>query len=438
MTTLMAADGRLLRRTGPSAAAMAIAQAQQFRPLWSDGETADGGTVGKTISFEQIYATQPAVAAAVNKLARQIATLPIKVYRRDPANNDRERLIDHPLEQLLSAPAPRASDVELKEWIAMDVLLHGNSLLAKYRADPEGPPTALLPVDWPHVSAYAQQGGPIEWWATTQTGEERFLRAEDSLHFKWYCPGQVVGVSPLAQLGVSLRVEDAIQRYTTASFRNGARPGSALVPPAGFQWKDGEKEEVRESIKDTHGGPDSAFKVALLGGGFEWKTISHTPVEAQLIQQRQLHREEVNAVYDVPGPLVSDLTHGTFSNVEELFRQFYKTTLRPWLSLIEATIQTQLVNEEPAWRGVFVEFDTAEVLRGSKMEEITAAVEAFTNGIMTSNEVRRPLNLPPIDDPQADVLQLPRNNLQPLSGPDPSSSDGPPPIPAPDVPSPGA
>jgi phage portal protein BeeE len=41
--------------------------------------------------------------------------------------------------------------------------------------------------------------------------------------------------------------------------------------------------------------------------------LTWTPVEAALMEQRQLSREEVGMVYDLAGPLINDLTHGTYS-----------------------------------------------------------------------------------------------------------------------------
>ena len=396
--------------------------------MWSDGTRL--GDRGRTVSFATVYRSQPAVAAATNKLTRQIASLPLKVYRTNSAG-EREEVANHPLVGLLAAPMPRRGPVNLKQWLAMPALVHGNALLAKFRPK-SGPPTGLVPLDWRYVSGYAAPAGPVEWWGFTAAGngEELFLDAEESVHFAWQAPEGEVGVSPLEQLGATVDTDDMIRRHTAASFRNGARPASALVPPPGYRWQDGEKAELRQAIKAQHGGPDKSFDVALLGGGFDWKILSFSAVEAQLLQQRQLHREEVNAVYDVAGPLAGDLAHGTYSNVSELGQQLYKITLRPWLALLEETLQAQLIDPEPEWQGLSVRFDLGEVLRGSRSEEIAAARDAFTNGLMTLNEARAVLQLPKIDSPGADVPQLPVNNLAPLDSQPPPGGLPPPVDPA--------
>ena len=162
-----------------------------------------------------------------------------------------------------------------------------------------------------------------------------------------------------------------------------------------------------------HEGADQAYKVAMATGGADWKPLSWSANEAQLIEQRRVNREEIAMVFDVPPVLLGDLSRATFSNVEELHRMLYVTVLRPWLTFFEETLKTQLLDTEPEWAedGLFYEFDLGEVLRGDKSAEIAAAVQAFTNGLMTLNEVRAVLNLPPIDDEAGEQASHPGQQL---------------------------
>ena len=100
-------------------------------------------------------------------------------------------------------------------------------------------------------------------------------------------------------------------------------------------------------------------------------------------------------------------------------------------------MQRQLIDEEESWSGdLFVQFDLAEVMRGNRREEIDAAAQAFINGLMTLNEVRELLELPPVDpvkDPEglADMPHIPANNLKPLIADAPTSGVNPDEIQAP-------
>ena len=70
-----------------------------------------------------------------------------------------------------------------------------------------------------------------------------------------------------------------------------------------------------------------------------------------MMAMRQFNREEVCAVYDVKPSQVGALsTPGAgYSSVVEVNRDLYRTTLPPWFTLIEETIESQLIEPEPMW-----------------------------------------------------------------------------------------
>jgi len=391
-------------------------------PLGSFGQGAVAlSGQGRVVSYQQLYEEQPWVAVSVNKLARQVARLPLYAHRLVEGTRwegESEPLeLDHPLARLLACPWPRAGELHLKQKALFPALVHGNAALAVFREAAGGPPSSLVPLDYRYLTAHCLGGdGEIDVWETGQAGRSRMLAREDVLHFAWEGGAGDLGVSPLKQLGTTLRTEDAAQRYQSSSFDNGARPSGALVLPQDARLDADERQELREEIRGQHAGVDQAFKVALLSGGMDWKPFSHTAVEAELIEQRRLTREEVAAVYDIPPPLIGILDHATYSNVAEMHRMLYGMVLGPWLTLIEDTIKAQIIDSYEPWaqEGLFVAFDLAEVLKGDALKEIQAVREAIQTGVMTVNEGRRRLNMSRYDDDAADELLIPANNLAPL------------------------
>jgi HK97 family phage portal protein len=417
VTSLRTSGGRLLRVTGPrngiASSLYGFGGGLDFDGIWTDRSEAEG-TERRLISYSEIYDTQPVVAAAVNRLAQQGATLPLKVYERQE-NGERDRVVGHPLDELLSKPVARRGSVHLKQWALLPMLIHGNALLAKYRKDPDGPPTALLPVSWSKVEAYAPEGGPVEWWATTQTGERRWIDVADTIHFAWESPQGEIGTSPLRQLGTTIQVEDAAQRYQQAMFKNGARPTGAIKLAEGTPLDPETRAEMRRDIERLHAGIGNAGRPVLLPGGASWEAMAHSAHEAELIEQRKLNREEIAMVYNLPGPLIGDLEHGTYTNVTELNKQLYKSVLRPWLTLIEEIVQAHLIDPEPEWDGLFCEFDLGEQLKGDPVELANALRTQVEAGVMTRNEARKFLNLPRDPNPQADQLFFAANNQASLA-----------------------
>jgi HK97 family phage portal protein len=427
MTTLQAADGRILRARRPAGATAGLAGGffpSSFPPMWSDG-TRDGDEDGRYLkSFEAIYRSQPVIAGVVDKLTRRVATLPLDVLRIG-ADDDREVVHGNSLDTLMGHPMPRWGKVHLLAFIEQSLLVHGNCVLAKLRTDRELPPDLLWPLDWSFLNAYGEQGGTIEFWSTTQfAGQERFIAAPDTVHFAWPGPsGGEIGVSPLEKLGVTIRLEDAAQREQTAIFRNGIRPSAAVSVGLDNPTRD-QLQQAGEIVKAAHSGMDKSGSWVWMGANTSITPLSFTPVEAALIEQRQRSWEEIAVVYDMAGPLSGDLTHGTYSNVQVILDSLYRDVIPPWTSLMVETFQTQLIDPEPAWLDLQVRFDFTDKLRGDPVLAAQADRSDIEGGIRTRDEVRLSRGLQPFGGDAAE-LTMNVNNQAPVNAAAPSTSPPP-------------
>lgn len=419
MTTIVGYGDRLIT---PGGSVSWLKRGSQ--PLSAFGFSASQALEGRTVSYQQLYEEQPWISVVVNKINRQIVRLPLRVMRHldDGEIEPVER--EHELVQLLERPWPRASGSTLKQKITFPALVHGNALLAKIRPSGGAPPTELRPLDWRFIEPIII-AGELEGWCTSEFGERQMLAADDVVHLAFEGGRGPLGVSPLTSLGVSVRAEDSAQRYQQSSFENGARPSGALVLPPEVDIDEGEREELRAAIRGMHGGSDRAANIALLSGGVDWKPFAHTAVEAELIEQRRLNREEIAAVYDVDPPMIGILDHATYSNVGEMHRMLYGPTLGPWLKLETDTLNAQLIDAEPRWEaeGLFVAFDLTEVLKANTGEEMAAVVSAIGSAVMTPNEGRQRFGLRRSDEEAADELYLPANNLTALRDEEPEEED---------------
>lgn len=433
MATLQTADGRLLKAR-PSGTQLASGSGLPgaFPLMWSSGEREPNGLTdgldGPLVSYERLYRSQPVLAGAVDKIARRAASLPFAPFRA-LENGSRVPLPrEDSLATLLRRPRPRMSTVHLLAHVFQSLLIHGNALVAVLRGpDRDAPPIMLWPLDWARVGAYGEPGGDIEWWSTFQFGDdERFIAAADTLHFAWPGPdGGQVGVSPLEKLGVTIRLEDATQRFQTANFRNGNRPSLAISLEQARPSKE-LLATVRGSIDNLHKGVDRAGKTILLGAGAKVQQLSMSPVEAALIEQRKLNREEVAIVFDLGGPSLSDITDNSLGNVAERNRAFYRDVLPIWTELVVQTFEAQLVDQQSAWFDRVVRFDFTAKLVGEPVEQADALKSKVEAGLISRNEAREELGKEPKDG--ADELTANINNQGPLPGnessPDTGQGDG--------------
>jgi hypothetical protein len=113
--------------------------------------------------------------------------LPFDAYKR-LSDDQRELVRGDTLDSLIRHPVPGWSGVHLVHGISQSLFVHGNALVAKLRTEgADSPPGILWPLNWAQINAYANDGGFIEWWGTTQFGaQERFISAADVMHFAWW------------------------------------------------------------------------------------------------------------------------------------------------------------------------------------------------------------------------------------------------------------
>ena len=316
MTVLVSSTGELVTAAGTQ-----TGLSKPSVPLSQFGTGGAGGLdlIGdRVVSYGEIYRTQWAVATAVHKIERQISRLPLKAYRRT-ADGDRERLRSGYLASLLGRPWTGGAATHLKQAIALPTLVHGNGLLRKVRQERAGAVTEFQPIPWERIRIHADPGGPVNVWEVTMPGVPRYLDPSEVIHFGFRGLDGDLGVSPLRQLGTSLSIEDAAQRYQQSIMRNSARPPGALEMDEEFTGLTPEQKleamgAMRQDVDRLYAGPENAGVPIILPPGLAWKAVGHTAVEAELIEQRKIAREEVFACYDVSPPLVGLLER---SNVQQ-------------------------------------------------------------------------------------------------------------------------
>lgn len=411
---------QVLRNGSPSTLAQG---SQPFLPQGRSVQLNAGGL--RTVSYVHIYRTQPWVGRACRFTAEQFARLPLHLFRYlDAAGETRERDRRHDAARLLSHPRPRQTGFHLRWDIGLSLTVHGNYVGWKRRARPGRPPYELWTLDWRVLDPIMDGGRVLAWRYLGEgvPGLERgdIILVEDTLHLAYGAPGGGdIGVSPLEQLGVTVRSEDALQRYSEAAMRNGTRFGVAVILEPKVKADDVVRHGIREEIADAHGGVDNAFRPAILGGGItDIKPLGdQTAQEAELIEQRKVNRDEIAGVIGLPGAVIGILDEVKYSSLKELHRMLYVTSLGGSLGLAQEGLQAQLLDEEPVWRrdDRFLEFMLDVVLKGDARERWETYKIGVDFGGLVLNDIRRLENLKPYKDPRAEEPMIAANNVRPLS-----------------------
>lgn len=371
--------------------------------------------LSETVSFDYaaIWRTQPQVRTVISFLARNIAQLPIHVYRR-ASDTDRERLTDHPLAQLLAKPTPSTTRYRLIDSLIHDLGIYDNAFWLKTRDTRSGNANGLLRLP-PQLVTVQGDSAMLNATGYVVTGSrsKRQFAPDQIVHFRGHNPTDArLGASPIETLRRILAEEYMAAAYREQLWRNGARFGGYLRRPQDApNWSDKARDRFRAEWQQqyTGDGPNSGG-TPILEDGMEWVAgAGMTPEQAQYLEARKLTREEVAAAYHIPLPMVGILDHATFSNITEQHKQLYQDTLGPWLTMLCEEMELQLIPDLPDPAGVYLEFNMAEKLRGSFEEQAQQLQTAIGAPWLTRNEGRARMNLPAIDG--GDDLVTPLNVL---------------------------
>lgn len=333
----------------------------------------------------------PAVSAAVGLISEAVGCMPVKVYDR----TDKAQVGSHPAHRLIHRQAnPWTSATELRTAMTADCLLRGHGYALVIR-NSIGAPVELHRLDPDSVTQEATPDGePI--YRVRQAAGDRLHPWQDILHVSAFG-----GASPINLAREAIGLSIASERHLSGFYRQGGRPSGIIKHPNKLDAESAAK--IAASWFKNHAG-ESAGGTAILDEGMDYQTVTGSHVDAQFIENRVEQIREIARAFRVPPPLLMELSRATWSNAEEMGRQFLTLTLRPWLSKWEAAYSRALLT--PAEQDQFyVEFVTDDLLSVDSAKRATAYSQYRAAGVMTANEARAGLNLPP--HPHGDELSNP-------------------------------
>lgn len=348
-------------------------------------------------SYSEIYRRQHWVRTCVDKRASLLSRLPLKVYERDDLN--RPERGDHPYAVLLNRPNVRHSRFFFWLWMQSTYDIYGESFAGKIR-DRGGRPVQLVPLHPTSMREADERDGRVLW--DFDNGKIRIenIPDEDLVHPRTYNPDSFTrGLSKLESLRATLENEDAALRSQSSFWRNGARPGTALLHPGNLSQAAADR--IKLNWNAVAAGADNTGTTVVLEEGMKPERLTINNDEAQYIDSRKLNREEVVAGYDMPPPAVHILDHATFSNITEQLRSIYRDTMAPVCIAHESDLEMQLrgstrpgADAPDFGEDVYAEFLLDGVLRGDFEQRAEAYQKAINAGWATAAEIRKLENLP--------------------------------------------
>ena len=324
---------------------------------------------GRALSLSPIF-------NAVTVIAGDLATIPLKVYRR--SDRGREEETGHPLSELLEfEPTAMVTSAAWREASQSHVLLRGNCY-TEIVSNSRGVITELVPQSPTDV---VREGVTYK-----LVSEKRGIHAANMLHVAGPGGNGVDGWSVIKLARENWALASALEESNSRFISNASRPSGFLTTEASM------KPETLKKIKDLWGkrnsGLDNIGGTPVLDGGFKWQQVGLSAEDAQFLQSREFSVVEIARWFNITPHKLQDLSRATFSNVEELAIAYVRNTLRPWAVRWEQAMNLKLLTQRERRAGLYVGFNLEGLLRGD-IEARTAAYRSqFEMGALTPNEIR--------------------------------------------------
>lgn len=351
--------------------------------------------------------------ACVRLIAETIATLPLGMYERGE-NGARLPAPSHGLYGLIhDSPNADQTAVEFWEGVVLALCVHGNAFARKEkRAD--GSIVALTPLpSAPGLMKVDRDKGGALRYSFTHLGKAEVLGEDDVFHVRGFGDGGDLGLSPVSFARQTLGLAEAVAASAGSTFRNGMKASVFFTAPAGVKMTGDQRKSFKETFIDPYIGATATASAGVLEHGFDVKTVSLPPKDAELLMSWKFSVEEICRWLRVPPVLIGHAGEGQTmwgSGVEQIMLGWLTLGLRPYLTRIEQAIKKRLLTPADRLR-FYAEFNVEGLLRADSAGRAALEASNAQNGIRSRNELRAMENLPPV--PGGDVLTV-QSNLLPL------------------------
>lgn len=326
----------------------------------------------------------PAVQCAIRLLSEAVACLDIKIMRRDGASEVEDR--DHPIAQLLAEqPNEWSSTYELiRDLVATALTADAGGLAFVNRVGGE-----VREVIHYQAGSYAIDYSTDGRQEPRYKIGDRVVSLADVIHLR-----SPFGRSPLTLAAEAINVARLLERHATKLFGNGARPSGVIEFPKAL-GDDGLKK-MKAGWKAAHEGADNSGKTAILWDGAKFTPITFNSTDAQFLENRAFQIVEIARAFRVPPSMIYDLARATWSNAEQMGREFLVYSLEPWLKALEGAMKRALFSDEER-RTHRIVFDRDDLTRAELTARATAISSLISAKVLNPNEGRQWLDLAPYD-----------------------------------------
>lgn len=361
------------------------------------------------------------VYRCVDLLSNSISELPVVVNK---VNSDGYKVNDssHIVFSLLNKkPSNRMNKNTFLRLLVINMLLTGNAY-AYIKRDNQGQIKELQFIPSDYVNIHSRH--ILDDVTYTINGIKGVIESKDLLHFI-NIPDHdgIRGLSVLSYARKTLTLGFDEISSADAFFRSGNNKSGILKSDRPITEE--QEQQILSRWQQTFGTSNgvNTSGVVVLKPGLEYQDIQTSPADAELLESRKFTVLEICRFFGCAPSMVFDNSNNSYSSVEAENLAFLTHTISPLLDKIETELNNKLWSEAEAIQGYQVRFDTSVLMRTDKQALASYYSSMFNLGVLSPNEIRRELDMSPIEGGDEHYMQVNISTISKIAGQDLQSNE---------------
>lgn len=356
-----------------------------------------------------------ALYQGINIICDTIGSMPIYLYKE--IDGYQQIVLEDKRNLVLSLMSNEVlSALNLKRSLLKDLILRGNAYAIINRVG-DTIELEYVPVDY--VTPKKDNSGyyfEIQSFTTDVLGEKfekRIITYSDMLvlirNNKY---NSIIGQGLLDYAASTLDMAVEETTYMSNLFKNGLSAKAILNAKNGL--KGALKDKLKRDLLEFYSGSKNAGKMLVLEGDFELKSLSLSPSDLKLIENKNFTITDIARYLNIPKHLLNiDRQQGTYSNITQERLQLLQNTLLPYVIILENACNQKLLTEEEIMQGYYFKCNTSEMLKLTPEDQAKYMLDLYREDVVVVDEVRAALNLSGDADTIAELkkMQLFKNKI---------------------------
>ena len=342
--------------------------------------------------------------AAVNLVSNSIAMMPWKF--KDDENNElpKSNYLYHLFDNSI------ITRYNIIKNVVKDIILYGNGFIYIERDQETGQPKTLhySPANQTTIW-YDELNHKLYYYNFTYL--DRIDDGTNYLHFYMNSDDGFIGKGVLKYAYNVLDIASVIQNatssyYSTAGQQFGIVSPNGPLPEVGNQQKQLDKLVQKWEEAQMKANKGTVFFPSDL----KFTPMTNTAKDSALIEAREYNAVEVGRfICNISPVLLGDLRHLAYNSLTESQREFVIHSLAPIVMMIEEQCNKKLIMPSKHCKQ-FVDLDENYILANDAEKQANEITTLTNSGIITPNEARKRLGLPPVDG--GDALVIPFTKIK--------------------------